>query len=208
MSDPEEPWIEFLDEPDPAPAEPDRPPQSSRSAWLSLAGVAAIALVVLIGTRIVHPDSTPAQRAQPAAVTSAQPTSGWVRYVPDARQCADGTLAECDGNDVAIRDAVTEHLHMTVVAETTDVDPGSGIVDRHIEADNGRGTHLIVEIDRLGTYGSGVQAVSAGPGAAAVMAHVETAGFTVQLVAIGPKADVPSQAALTALGSDPRLLAA
>lgn len=208
MSDPEEPWIEFLDEPDPLPAESASAPRYSRSARLSLGGVAGIALVVLIGTRIVHSDSAPPQRAQPAAVTSAQPTRGWVMYVPDGRQCADGPPAECDGNDVAIRDAVTEHLHLTVVAETTDFDPGSGIVDRHIEADNGRGTHLIVEIDRLGTYGSGVQAVSAGPGAAAVMAHVETAGFTVQLVAVGPKADVPPQAALTALGSDPRLLAA
>lgn len=206
MSDP---WIEFLDDPEPTPAEPGSPPPRRGSRALVLAGVAALGLVVLVATRAVQSDSAPPQRAQSPAVTeAAQPSPGWVMYVPDGRPCADGTLAECDGADVAIRDAVTEHLRLTVVSQTTDYDAGAGIIERHIEADNGRGTHLIVEIQRSGAYSGGRKAISAGPGAAVVTAEVGIGGYTVQLVAIGPKADVPSRAALAALGNDARLLAA
>ena len=204
MSDP---WIEFLDDPEPTPAEPGPPPPRRGSRALVLAGIAALGLVVLVATRAVNSDSTPPQRAQSLAATEAAQPSPWVMYVPDGRPCADGTLAECDGADVAIRDAVTEHLRLTVVAQTTDYDADAGIVERHIEADNGRGTHLIVEIHRSGA-GGGRQAISAGPGAAVVTAEVGSGGYTVQLVAVGPKADVPSRAALAALGNDPRLLAA
>ena len=189
MSDP---WIEFLDDPEFTPAEPGPPPPRRGSGTLVLAGIAALGLAVLVATRAVHSDSTPPPRAQSVAATEAAQPSPWVRYVPDNRPCAD---------------AVTDHLHLTVVAQRTDYGASAAIIERHVEADNGRGTHLIVEIQRSGD-GGGQQAISAGPGAAIVTAEVWTGGYTIWLAAVGPKADVPSPAALAALGIDPRLLAA
>jgi hypothetical protein len=192
VSDPEEPWIEFLDEPQPA--RPDDVPAAAarRPSWVVLSGIAAAAaLLTLLAVRLVSSDGAPAERA-----TSPGPCGA--------------PLCSSAGITPQVRVALAEHLGAIETRESTEGDrpelaAARTLVSRDIEASAGR-YQLFIDITEAGSYRS-VLSVGGGDAATVVAAQVQGGGYHIGLVATGRKGTVPSAAALAALGRDPRLLA-
>ncbi|TAM92277.1 MAG: hypothetical protein EPN43_02810 [Jatrophihabitans sp.] len=262
---PEQDWVEFLDDPQPpgeaarARGEDGAPSPRGRSPHLVVGGLVAAALLVLVGTRLVHGGGSgvPAVGAAYGSVASAS-APAWTASAA-ARACLAGDLlADCgvftvpsvvalpNGTDrivepppgastepvpgsgrtwtalrgagdarasAAVAAAIGAHLDMTVSSLSSVYGPaGPGqappLQERHVEADNGSGTHLIIEITTaVGPSASDLDPINAGAGATAVHAFVQNGNYAVSLTAVGPTADVPSQVALESLGADPSLVA-
>ena len=234
MSAGEEPWIEFLDDEEQG-AAPEGPPapqaQHRRGPWPLLGALAAAAVLVLAGSRLASSGSpaSPSSEAgaeQPAPLTfvtgptaTAVQQGPWIAYGPPPA----GGYARCDGGPIAndqcaqarqaaaaqaVAQAVSSSLRMPVVSQSGDyagaLNGRSQLIDRHVEADNGAGTHVIIDVTR---NAAAADAINRGPGATVVRVVVESDGYAVSLVAIGPTGRVPSKQQLEALGRDPRLLA-